>query len=248
VQQVVTQGGTTTTTVYVGGVEEVATSGGTTTTTLYYYAGGTRIGLSVNGTKSYLAADGLGSATVTLSSGGTATAGRLYAPYGGVRYSSGTMPTSYGFTGQREDAMSGLDYYGARYYDSLAGQFTSGDNVLPGGGFDVLGLSRYAYVEGNPIARIDPSGNRPMLGPGTECSPRGCDVGFIDSTTGECLGTGCGGGSPAGTYIGCRFKKGAAPLQGHRRPVGGRRLEGSDGLRAALRGPNGGPCDGRLRA
>ncbi|HEY7199658.1 MAG TPA: hypothetical protein VIC57_05580, partial [Candidatus Dormibacteraeota bacterium] len=64
VAQAVTSGSTTTTTVYVGGVEEVATSGATTTTTAYYYAGGKRIGLSVNGTVSYLASDGLGSANV----------------------------------------------------------------------------------------------------------------------------------------------------------------------------------------
>ena len=144
VEQVATQGGTTTTTVYVGGVEEVATTGATTTTTTYYYVGGKRIGLSVNGVVSYLAGDGLGSANVTLSAGGSATASVLYAPYGGTRYSSGTMPTSYGFTGQRADTTSGLDYYGSRYYDPLAGQFTSGDSVLPGGGFDAWGLSRYA--------------------------------------------------------------------------------------------------------
>jgi RHS repeat-associated protein len=59
------------------------------------------------------------------------------------------MPTSHGFTGQRADAASGLDYYGARYYDPLAGQFTSGDSILPGAGFDLWGLSRYAYVTGN---------------------------------------------------------------------------------------------------
>ena len=79
-----TQGGTTTTTVYVGDVEEVATSGSTTTTTVYYYAGGKRIALSVNGTLSYLASDGLGSANVTLNGSGTATASQLYAPYGGA--------------------------------------------------------------------------------------------------------------------------------------------------------------------
>lgn len=55
--------------------------------------------------------------------------------------------------------VSGLDYYGARYYDPLAGQFTSGDSVLPGGGFDLWGLSRYAYVGGNPIIRTDPTGH-----------------------------------------------------------------------------------------
>src|SRR5258708_7096565 len=69
------------------------------------------------------------------------------------------MPTSYGFTGQRADAASGLDYYGSGYYDPLAGQFTSADSVVPADGHDVLGLSRYAYVDGNPELRTDPSGH-----------------------------------------------------------------------------------------
>ena len=89
VEQSVTQSGTTTTTVYVGDLEEVSTTGGTTTTTAYYYASGKRIGLSVNGTVSYLASDSLGSATVALNGSWTATAALLFAPYGGVRYSSG---------------------------------------------------------------------------------------------------------------------------------------------------------------
>jgi RHS repeat-associated protein len=69
------------------------------------------------------------------------------------------MPGSYGFTGQRADVATGLDYYGARYYDSAAGQFASADSVLPGGGMDILGLSRFAYVGGNPVARTDPTGH-----------------------------------------------------------------------------------------
>lgn len=68
------------------------------------------------------------------------------------------MPTDYGFTGQHADVISGLDYYGARYYDPVGGQFTSADTILPGGGFDVWGLSRYAYVEGDPVNFTDPSG------------------------------------------------------------------------------------------
>jgi len=159
VEQSVTQSGTTTNTVYVGDVEEVSTTGATTTTTAYYYMAGKRIGLSVNGAISYLASDGLGSATVTLNGSGSATAAQLFAPYGSVRYSSGSMPTTYGFTGQRSDATSGLDYYGARYYDPLAGQFTSGDSMVPGGGLDLWGLSRYAYVEANPEDRTDPTGH-----------------------------------------------------------------------------------------
>jgi hypothetical protein len=31
--------------------------------------------------------------------------------------------------------------------------------VLPGGGYDVFGLDRYAYVEDNPLIRVDPTGH-----------------------------------------------------------------------------------------
>src|SRR6185312_8291778 len=132
VEQQVTTGGTSTTTVYVGDIEQVATTGGTTTTTTYYYAGRQCVALAVNGTFSYLASDLLGSATVALDTSGTPTASQLYAPYGSTRYSNGTMPTDYGFTGQRADSASGLDYYGARYYDPTLGQFTSADTGLDG--------------------------------------------------------------------------------------------------------------------
>src|SRR5262249_45253206 len=52
-----------------------------------------------------------------------------------------------------QDAVSGLDYYVARYYDPLLGQFTSGDTVMEG-------LNRFAYVGGNPETRTDPSGHK----------------------------------------------------------------------------------------
>ena len=63
------------------------------------------------------------------------------------------MPTDYGFTGQHSDVTSRLDYYNARYYDPAAGQFSSADTLLPGKGFDVWGMWRYAYVKGNPVIR-----------------------------------------------------------------------------------------------
>jgi hypothetical protein len=65
-------------------------------------AAGQRIALAVNGTLSYLASDLLGSASVALDGTGSGlpTASQLYAPYGGVRYANGTMPTDYDFTGQ----------------------------------------------------------------------------------------------------------------------------------------------------
>jgi RHS repeat-associated protein len=143
--------------IYGGDLEEVSATGPTATD--YAYAGTMRLAVSVNGTVSFLASDALGSAIVALNTAGNPTASVLYAPYGAGRYSQGTMPTDYGFTGQHSDAATGLDYYDARYYDPLAGQFTSADTVLPGAGYDPWGLSRYAYVAGNPVGYTDPDGH-----------------------------------------------------------------------------------------
>jgi hypothetical protein len=45
---------------------------------------------------------------------------------------------------------SGLDYFHARYYDPVVGQFVSEDTVQ--------GPNRYAYVAGNPETNTDPTG------------------------------------------------------------------------------------------
>ena len=137
-------------------------SGGATTLTKNYPTGvGTHLPqpIKVGTTLSYLATVGMDTVSAAVDSAGTVAAQQLYLAYGGSRYTSGTMPTSKGYTGQRADAATGLDYYGARYYDPVVGQFTSADDVLPGDGLDPWGLSRYAYVEGNPISRNDPTGH-----------------------------------------------------------------------------------------
>jgi RHS repeat-associated protein len=143
-----TTSGVTTTTYYLGNLEEV--TGGTLTK---YFGGGSGLPLvvKVGSTLSYLATDGLGSVSAALDSSGNVIAQQLYAPYGTSRFTSGSLPTSRGFTGQRADAASGLDYYGARYYDAAVNQFTSADTAIDG-------LNRFAYVGDNPESRIDPSG------------------------------------------------------------------------------------------
>jgi len=159
VEQWVNTNGTQTTTGYLmGGLEERASTG---TITKYLGAKGvpTAIRVGSAGALNYLATDGLGSVSVAVDASGNLVASQLYAPYGTARYSSGAMPTSKGFTGQRADATSGLDYYGARYYDPVAGQFVSADSVSQG-------LSRYAYVGGNPETATDPSGHRFVPGNG----------------------------------------------------------------------------------
>jgi len=80
-----------------------------------------------------------------------------YHPYGGTRYSWGSTPTGYRFTGQREDATIGLYFFNARYYDPALGRFISADTVVPSPA-NPQDLNRYAYVRNNPLKYTDPSG------------------------------------------------------------------------------------------
>ena len=61
------------------------------------------------GALSYTLSDGLGSVSEAINtSSGAVSATQIYGPYGGVRYASGILPTDYGFTYQRADAVSRL--------------------------------------------------------------------------------------------------------------------------------------------
>jgi RHS repeat-associated protein len=121
------------------------------------------------------------------------------------------MPPSYGSTGQHADAATGLDYYNARYYDPTAGQFASADAALPGGGFDLLGLSRYAYVEGNPVIRTDPSGNVAEI----------VDAGGCFSDCNASAGTVISGPSPIGSALSGAENFGGYVLSGAGNAIGG---------------------------
>jgi hypothetical protein len=114
VEQLVTVNGsiTTTTTYVAGGLEEIATNGvGTTLTKYFTGASGlpTAERVGTNGPLSYLASDGQGTVATSLDSAGNVTSSQLYTPYGNSRYSSGSSPTSMGYTGQRADGATGLD-------------------------------------------------------------------------------------------------------------------------------------------
>ncbi|MGB4976087.1 MAG: RHS repeat-associated core domain-containing protein, partial [Anaerolineae bacterium] len=156
-----TAGGATT--VYIGNTFEW--TGSTATMKSYYYAGGTRVAMRTetasSGTVNYLLSDHLGSQALTLTSAGarlnTNTELR-YMPYGAPRYTAGTTPTSYNFTGQRKDSSSGLLFYNARWYDPAVGRFLQADTIVPGAG-DPQALNRYSYTRNNALRYNDPTGH-----------------------------------------------------------------------------------------
>ncbi|HZQ66881.1 MAG TPA: RHS repeat-associated core domain-containing protein [Terriglobales bacterium] len=67
---------------------------------------------------------------------------------------------SHKFTGKERDSESGLDNFGARYYSSSLGRFTSADPVtmLPDRLADPQQINLYAYGRSNPLRFVDPTG------------------------------------------------------------------------------------------
>jgi RHS repeat-associated protein len=146
------------TTVYVGNYYEL--SGSTTRT--YYYAGSTRVAMKENSNVFFLLADHLGGTAVTAnSSGGWYGEVRYYA-YGGTRYNQGTTPTTYRYTGQRQESglggLDGLYFYGARWYDPYLNRWIQPDSIVPQPG-NPQSLNRFAYCLNNPLRYTDPTGH-----------------------------------------------------------------------------------------
>ena len=152
------------TTIFVGShYEKVGTS-----VTKYYMAGASRVAMRKDGTLSFLLADHLGSSSISTDASGNRTSELRYKAWGETRFSFGTMPTKYTFTGQyayTDDPSTpgsegfGLMYYGARWFDPSIGRFTSPDTIVPTGTQGTQAWDRYAYVNNNPVRYTDPTGH-----------------------------------------------------------------------------------------
>jgi RHS repeat-associated protein len=126
------------------------------TTTKYLYATGTHPQAQNVTAWEYLLPDALGSVRQIANTSGYINLTKDYEPYGSVLSSSGSGNSAYGFTGEERD-QSGLIFLRARYMQPRLGVFVSrdpwsGNMMRPGS------LNGYAYVEGNPVNAIDPSG------------------------------------------------------------------------------------------
>ena len=134
-------------------------TGSTTTMKKYYYAGSTRVAVRTGSTLAFILGDHLGSSNITTDANGVQTSETMYKPWGEVRYTSGTLPTKYTFTGQYSNVSDfGLMYYNARFYDPLLSRFSSADTLIPKPG-NPQSWDRYSYVNNSPLMYTDPSGH-----------------------------------------------------------------------------------------
>jgi RHS repeat-associated protein len=142
----------------------------------YCYKGGKLLATTTNGTTYvYATADHLGSPRAWTDGSGNVVAGgrhdympfgeELFAGYGtrtaGQGYAANTQAdgqrNQFGSKEREPDTL--LDYFGARYYSSLQGRFTSADPLLSSGEVaDPQSWNRYTYTTNNPLRYIDPTG------------------------------------------------------------------------------------------
>lgn len=119
----------------------------------------------------YRTTDHLGSTRIVTEQDGTVCERRDYYPFGErINTSSGDARSEVNgyalscgfdqrFTAKERDDESGLDYFGARYYASSLGRFTSADAPLVGQSPDApQSWNLYRYVQNNPLRHIDPDG------------------------------------------------------------------------------------------
>jgi RHS repeat-associated protein len=82
-----------------------------------------------------------------------------YKPFG-VEWNAGEGGQTRRFTGQERDVEAGLDYFGARFYASGNGRFTSVDPQLDAETALITPQrwNRYSYVGNRPLNIVDPDG------------------------------------------------------------------------------------------
>jgi len=139
---------------------------GSEVATRYYHFNGQRVAMRqlVEGQADvvyWLVGDHLGTTSVVLNSDGSLQSEARHYPYGEERWRSGTLPTDYRFTGQREHGYIKLTIMGARWYDPALARWISPDTLIPDPA-NPQSFNRLAYVYNNPLGFRDPSGHRPF--------------------------------------------------------------------------------------
>jgi RHS repeat-associated protein len=133
--------------------------------------------------------DNVGSTELVTDSIGDVLNESLFFPYGVERViSQNDTGNNYKFSGKERDPETGLDDFGARYYESALGRFMTPDwdgkpITVPYAKFgDPQTLNLYSYVENGPLNRVDADGHASWMYSLADMSQTPC------STTGGCMG------------------------------------------------------------
>src|SRR3989344_5556347 len=107
--------------------------------------------------------DALGSPVAMTDSSGTVVWQADYQPFGDLAGLTENAPNSHQFTGKEVDPETGLQYFGARFYDRGLGRFVSVDPILlrgrPASALQIpQRLNLYAYSTNNPYRYLDRDG------------------------------------------------------------------------------------------
>jgi RHS repeat-associated protein len=94
--------------------------------------------------------DGNGNITAWVDSNGHEVARQRYDAFGNLIARTGAAPSSYGFSTKPIDQVTGLLYYGYRYYDPVTGRWPSRDPIGEAGGINL-----YGFVRNKGVSRID---------------------------------------------------------------------------------------------
>jgi RHS repeat-associated protein len=99
--------------------------------------------------------DQVGSTLALTDQAGAISAAYRYRPYGELSGAFTRVENPFTFVGKHGvmDDGGGLYLMGARHYDAVTGRFLQRDPIGFAGGWNL-----YAYVGGNPVERLDPSG------------------------------------------------------------------------------------------
>ena len=139
---------------------KLALMNGTTLTKAFVplTGGATAVYTSSTGVAYYRHSDNLGSSRLASTPTQTVYSDSAYSPFGETYASSGAIDNS--FTGQNQDTLAGVYDFLFREHDPNQGRWASPDpaGLAAVDPSDPQSWNRYAYVENNPLAFVDPLG------------------------------------------------------------------------------------------
>ena len=132
-----------------------SSSTGGTTTYYVFDPQGNILGEEIGSSHYYYLKDRLGSVVAVINGSGSTVSDRYaYDPYGNVTSSSGSVANNIGYVGGWQDSVTGLEKFGARWYDATTGRWTQVDPIVA----NDAASSGYAFAGDNPVNLVDPSG------------------------------------------------------------------------------------------